>query len=263
MDTSPTLANPIFPLEIEHLIFTHGVEKRHLKPFPINLILVARRVYYWLCPIIYRTIRLDASIEYPIRWDHENLEKHGGYVRHLFIASFSSRLEMSPALPLSFCPNITHLMGWSFVDIPGMIEEIARLPLTHLSINLYEVNPTPILKKTLSKVTHLDNLGVFYDDDLALLDHFPSLTHLSTLGGHSAVTSLFEKLPKLKVVIFYDCHDSITRPVVQELNADEDHPMLVRMSRGTNGGFGDWFDDIMDRGGIWELAEEVIEKRKQ
>ncbi|TFK65765.1 hypothetical protein BDN72DRAFT_845146 [Pluteus cervinus] len=152
-------------------------------------------------------------------------------------------------------------MGWSFISRPGVVDEISRLPLTHLSVNVREIKLTPVLINTLSKITHLDNLAMF--NDLTILDHFTSLTHLSFLFARDTASEIFERFPKLKVLIYYDCFDYITKPVVRPFSPDKDPPGFVRMARGTRGGFEDWLADITDGEGIWGLAEEAIEKRKE
>ncbi|TFK65033.1 hypothetical protein BDN72DRAFT_962829 [Pluteus cervinus] len=257
------MADPIFPPEIEHIIFTSAVKNQNLRPFPINLILVARRVYEWLIPVIYRTISLQEGHEYPIQWDAEKLAKYGIYARHLFVWKPSSHFRDTPQatkIPLVLCPNVTDLLWWPR-NYKADTGAISHLPLTHLSILLNIVQQTPHMIQTFSNITHLDNIGSF-TDDITLVNHFTSLTHLSVHGNDGRIPRFFEKLPGLQVLINYSCRAGITSPILRDFDPDKDDPRLVRMIRGT-GGFEHWLADINGGRGMWGLAEEAIEMRKK
>ncbi|TFK65019.1 hypothetical protein BDN72DRAFT_962816 [Pluteus cervinus] len=257
------LTDPTFPPEIEHVIFTSAVEHQDLRPFPINLILVAKRVHQWLIPILYRTISLHADQEYPILWGPETLEKHGKYARNLFLWTPSSEFDgISPDLPLSLCPNVTNLFWWAPTH-KAEVKAISQLPLTCLSVELNNIEQTPDIIKTFSRITHLDNIGIF-TDNIITLDHFTSLTHLSAQEDEPAqISLLFDRVPKLQVLICYRCERSLTRPVVEDFDPDNDDPRLVRMAYGVGACFEDWFADIIYSRGIWGLAEAAIETRKK
>ncbi|TFK65037.1 hypothetical protein BDN72DRAFT_962833 [Pluteus cervinus] len=258
------LVNPTFPPEIEHIIFTAAVEHQDLSSFPINLILVAKRVYQWLTPIIYRTISLHENHEYPNQWNPEKLAKYGNYVRNLFVWVPSSRFnKASPHLPLSLCPNVTNLLWWSPANEAEIIA-MSQLPLTRLSIDLNDIERALNTTKEFYRVTHLDSLGLF-TEDLSILDRFTCLTHLSILGdgGFASISPIFERVPKLQVLIYYNCKQGVTKAVVQDFRPESDDPRLVRMTCGVGGGFEDWFEDIIGGRGIWGLAEEAIEGRKK
>ncbi|TFK60361.1 hypothetical protein BDN72DRAFT_850573 [Pluteus cervinus] len=260
MALNPT--DPTFPPEIEYLIFTSAVERRDLRPFPINLVLVAKRVHQWLIPIIYRTISLNAGQEYPIRWNPETLEKYGKHVRHLFVWTPSPKFNgRSLALPLSLCPNITNLIWWAPTH-KAEVKAMSHLPLTYLSIELNNVKQTPEIIKTFSRITHLDNIGTF-TDNIIILDHFTALTHISYLRGHPAKIPLFfERVPKLQVLIYHTCKLHLARPMVGDFQPENDDVRLVQMTRGIGGGFEDLLADLIDGQGMWGLAEAAVETRK-
>ncbi|TFK59536.1 hypothetical protein BDN72DRAFT_883937 [Pluteus cervinus] len=208
------------------------------------------------------------SKDYPIKWDHANLEKFGHFVQNLFLRDSPPELSL---LCLSSCPNVTNLSCWVHIS-QDMMDTMSHLHLTHLSINLNVIqNPTPGLIKVFSRITHLDCLGRV-NVTLGHIIHFTSLTHVSipwyNLMERPILPILFGRFPKLETVISlrvsdsYESHDQ-TVSIVEEFNPDLDDPRVVKMSLPFENGVGDWLEDVKYGRGIWGLAGEAVTRRMQ
>ncbi|TFK65773.1 hypothetical protein BDN72DRAFT_962272 [Pluteus cervinus] len=265
-NASPNLADPIFPPEIEHLIFAHALAQQDLAPFPFNLILVAKRVHHWLTPKLYETICIgkEKATEYPIKWDRAKLEKYGKFTRNLFLWALEPE---SSLLFLTSCPNVTTLLFWVAMN-PDLMNAISHLRLTHLSINLGVIrNVTPSLIESFSTITHLEYHGRV-DPDLGYIIHFTSLTHLAI--SHFYVTNqpilpvLFDQFPDLQAVISLHLVRDHDRGVsVVEENSDLDDIRVVRITVGLESVVEVWLGDIKHGQGIWGLADETVTRRRR
>ncbi|TFK59538.1 hypothetical protein BDN72DRAFT_966040 [Pluteus cervinus] len=265
-NASPNLADPIFPPEIEHLIFTHALAQQDLVPFPFNLIFVAKRVHHWLTPKLYETICIgkEKATEYPIKWDRAKLEKYGRFTRNLFLWALEPELAL---LFLTSCPNVTNLLFWVAMN-PDLMNAISRLRLTRLSINLQAIrNLTPGLIESFSTITHLEFHGRV-NPDLGYITHFTSLTHLAIsyfyVTYRAILPVVFDRFPDLQAVISLNLLRLRERGVsVVEENSDLDDIRVVRTTVGLDSVVEAWLGDIKHGQGIWGSADETITRRRR
>ncbi|TFK65783.1 hypothetical protein BDN72DRAFT_962280, partial [Pluteus cervinus] len=241
--------DPIFPPEIEHLVFIHALAQQDLVTFPFNLLFVAKRVHHWLIPKIYETISVSPyeGKEYPIKWDRAKLEKYGRFARNLFIWASEPDWRL---LCLSSCPNVTNLSLWVNMN-SDLVNAMSRLRLTHLSINLQAIrNLTPGLIESFSTITHLECHGLV-ESDLGYIIHFTSLTHL-TVPRFSATNRpilpvLLGQFPKLQAIISLDLSNSYAggvSGVVEEGDQHSDDIRVVRITVRLTSSVEEWLRDI-------------------
>ncbi|TFK65781.1 hypothetical protein BDN72DRAFT_962279 [Pluteus cervinus] len=259
------MADPVFPPEIEHIIFTHALAQQGFVPFPTNLILVAKRVHLWLIPKLFETISVNHRHggDYPIKWDPTRLERYGPFVRNLFL--WASSQEMS-VLCLSSCPHVTNLTFWVATK-QDMMGAMSHLRLTHLSINFTLLAaPTPAIIETFSRVSHLDLLGRL--DIEGPITHFTALTHLAISSydiTDELLRILFDRFSKLEVVVSLNVSTLYEGGVVVEgeFNPDVDDPRIVKMVCTFESGVEDWMEDVKYGRGMWGLADDAIVERRR
>ncbi|TFK65784.1 hypothetical protein BDN72DRAFT_180031, partial [Pluteus cervinus] len=241
--------------------------QQNLVPFPLNLILIARRVHHWLIPKIYETIIIHENKDkgYPIKWDRVNLEQFGHFVQNLFIQASPS--PASSLLWLKPCPNVTNLSCWVHIS-QDMMVTMSHLRLTYLSINPNTIqHPSPSLIEAFATVTHLDCLG-HVDIALGNIICFTSLTHIAVsrynIIERPILPILFDRFPRLQAVISLKVADSYERrvSVVEDFDPDSDDPRVVKISFPLENGVGDWLEVVRHGRGIWGLADEAINSRR-
>ncbi|TFK69589.1 hypothetical protein BDN72DRAFT_840184 [Pluteus cervinus] len=272
--------DPIFPPEIEQIIFIHAQTfARRDKKAILNLVLVAKRVHTWLIPKLFETITFrsfgpyNGPLKYPVKWKNHDLIKYGKYTRNFFFSIPQDDCDTYPPHQyLIRCPNITKLflgLGTGFLD-QGEIESLLPLPLTHLSMDLDTVlgEPRPELIQLYSRVTHLESVEGFTPEYGLNLMYFTSLTHLAIpdidRGRHTdlSLQILFKCLPTLRVLALLTLHTT-TMGLTGEFNPTLDDPRIVRMTIVRAKRVDAWLLDVEEGRGMWGLADEAVGERKK
>ncbi|TFK61010.1 hypothetical protein BDN72DRAFT_850015, partial [Pluteus cervinus] len=223
------------PPEIEHEILVQAFQVSSIE-HRVNLLLVSKRAFTWLNPMIYQVVTMhEGSYTPPL----SSLSKHGTHVVHTrLIGSFSSGLSSIESSTLSLCSNITNLFVWSTLSsntIPRLFElrHLKRLLFHHpgnlegvlinlqqgrkqhlrlgghdySDINLESCGDDPALVSRLEwckNITHLA-WGTFPDESqVPLLDLFPNLTHflLGDWNSPNVVLEILKLCSQLKVLIW-------------------------------------------------------------
>ncbi|TFK64500.1 hypothetical protein BDN72DRAFT_846545 [Pluteus cervinus] len=262
-------SDPAFPLEIEEMIFSLCVQN-DLKNGK-NLILVAKRVYEWLKPQLYKVVILhdesddDSHFGRP-KCNIELLKTHGHHVRHILlwesdIISDDPRLY-NPATCLSWCPNVVNIALWRVETTYNehLIDRLLSLPLTHLSFDVTwldeELRRHAISKRVcFTSITHLDLNGMEITLRVEKIkEYFPSLTHIA-LGEAlelpaKAILDCWGD--QLEVLIWYSYDD----------NGVSDDPRVVVISEPRQY-VHDWNEAAMDGpSSVWRRAEMEVKRRR-
>ncbi|TFK62177.1 hypothetical protein BDN72DRAFT_848943 [Pluteus cervinus] len=258
-------SNPAFPLEIEEMIFSLCVQNdlRNSK----NLILVAKRVYEWLKPQLYKVVILhdDKSHFGRPKCNAELLKTNGRYVRHILlwdVVSDDPRLHNSAAC-LSWCPNVVDVALWRAGTTcdENLIDRLLSLPLTHLSIDITWLDEE-IMDHAISKpmwftsITHLDLIGKVITLQVEEIeDYFPSLTHIALAKsmGLPAKAILDCWGDQLEVLIWY----------FYDTSKVYDDPRVVVISE-LRQYLHDWNEAATDGpSSVWKRAEMEVNQRRQ
>ncbi|TFK69580.1 hypothetical protein BDN72DRAFT_959455 [Pluteus cervinus] len=260
------MADPIFPPEIEQVIFTDALGLKHDGESPLDLLLVARRVHTWLMEVLIKTIaftlrRGTPARKYPFRWEINTLERYGMHTRHFFYwegGTHPDRIE--PARYFALCPNITNLVLWIGRGLnQADIESFSHLPLTHLSINVYGLpKATPKLIQFYSRITHLENVSGFSSSgggsDSTTLRYFTSLTHVAIPDEDE---NLFGCIPTLQVLVV----SRVGTTGLEIGGSGTDDPRVVEVTYGPNSQVEEWLLDVQEGRGMWGSADNVVRER--
>ncbi|TFK66738.1 hypothetical protein BDN72DRAFT_899568 [Pluteus cervinus] len=143
-----------FPPELEYEIFLFAFQNDHKDAK--NLILIAKRVFDWLIPHVFRVVTLYDYHSTPIRFNESVYQRYGHHTRHLLIGS--------PKLGkyLHLFPNIIDMALWIRYD-PIYLPLLLQLPLARISINPEALLCTQLLQ-VLTSLTHLEITDYDYSD---------------------------------------------------------------------------------------------------
>ncbi|TFK61970.1 hypothetical protein BDN72DRAFT_964860 [Pluteus cervinus] len=241
---------PYLPPELQDEIFLLAFQKDHKDAK--NLILIAKRVFHWLIPHVFRVIRLSKDHPTPIKSSQSAYKQYGHHARHLLIDS--TKLEEY----LHLFPNVTDLAFWMKGN-PAYIPSLLQLSLMRLSVHpgarLLEV-------LTISNLTHLELTHYFDSTYIKSTPHLPKLTHLCVMDivPPSAFNFLLEeeRCPQLRVVVIWTYEDC--EPALYERESPiVDDPRIVRVK--SSGGASEW--EVGARGGmdLWKFGDKVIALR--
>ncbi|TFK65769.1 hypothetical protein BDN72DRAFT_179786 [Pluteus cervinus] len=256
--------HPIFPPEIECIIFLTAFELKPVDNDIVDLLLVAKRVHEWLIPKVYQTLvvqRIPPYREYPIRLTINNLRKYGHHTRNFFVSLGSTRWIAQDQY-FSFCPNITNLVLRTKTQLDRThLERISSLSLTHLSVDMIgPPSSTPGLFPLFSGITHLCVFRSLLSGDTT---RFTSLTHLAILNTYNEAvcTSILENHPKLEVLVLLQW--GFVVGVTGSFDLGVDDPRIVRITYRDEVLVEDWLSDVKEGRGMWGLADEKVRQRKK
>ncbi|TFK65786.1 hypothetical protein BDN72DRAFT_845168 [Pluteus cervinus] len=274
------MSDPVFPPEIEYVIFMGAFSIKEIGESAVNLVLVARRVHLWLIPKLtetFATRTFRPAQKYPASWDVDILSKYGIHTKHLFI--WISPLPSSPyydplaAEYISLCPNLTDLVLWSAhsTDISSdQLDQLAHLQaLTHLSINLKRIPSSawenPELVRLFKKITHLHSVAHFScKEDIDMFERFTSITHLTFYpNNESLVALLLTKLPaSLEVLVILEGHYAdIDRISTDKPSVGDSR--VINIACQADKQLDEWLLDVQKGQGIWGLADQAVRERKK
>ncbi|TFK73827.1 hypothetical protein BDN72DRAFT_893555 [Pluteus cervinus] len=252
---------PTLPLELERIIFPMALENNMADAK--NLVIVAKYVFDWLIPIVYKVVLLSSGHGGP-KWPPlplpiSKLPRYGRYVQHLFIMPTPENVL---GRYLQYCPNIVDLASWQRLS-GAQIELIAHLPLTRLTLSDTASRGMRLTSSALtvfSKITHLD----LEDVKTRFIRHFPLVTHLAICSGidFEEYLDVLEKFPNLKVLIAWQPDGQGRRfPEVQDdlVYPEVVHPRTIKIIYSK---VDSWLKTAMgEPRNVWELAEDVAEER--
>ncbi|TFK65034.1 hypothetical protein BDN72DRAFT_846116 [Pluteus cervinus] len=264
------MSDPIFPPELESIIFATALALKDTGESALNLILVAKRVLSWLVPELMRTLAVQTTVSDPVYYRRCNLhmlKQYGAHTRELLLWKDSDDNEgIRPDQYVSLCPNITNLLLWTGID-NAQIDAIAHLPLMHLSVNLKELIRTnrTSLSSLFSKITHLDLVNIMrQESEIVELKAFSSLTHLAVLESTpwGLLAMLFEHLSTLKVVVYLDSNcDELG--VADRFDILDDDLRVVQMTCRADMAVEEWLLDVQQGLGLWGMADNAVLAQKE
>ncbi|TFK63187.1 hypothetical protein BDN72DRAFT_964070 [Pluteus cervinus] len=265
------MPDPIFPPEIEYIVFTNALALKNHGESALNLISVAKRVHAWLIPRLIQTlvVRTDpGTYQYPMPWKIAGIRKYGKYVRNLFLWTARDHIEgVDAETYLILCPNVTNLLLWNDGDVDeAPFQEIVHLPLTHLSIDLTAVPEiTSELSQLFSRLTHFETVGnINSENDVIQLKHLTSITHLAVpeMSIQRTISTVFTKLPTLQVLVLVQPGNRRTRlGLGGSFDPKSDDPRIVRVGWQYDKEVEDWMLDIEGQG-MWGLADKEVRERQ-
>ncbi|TFK64499.1 hypothetical protein BDN72DRAFT_901510 [Pluteus cervinus] len=255
---------PAFPPEIEELIFSLSAQS-DLESSKI-LIFVAKRVYEWLKPHLYKVAILhDNQADCGrLELDSKLLKIHGHHVRHLLLwyRPWDEMFVHNPATFLSWCPNVVDIALWRVETVydGDLVDQLLALPLTRISFDVTRLNDD-ITKYSISKpisftsVTHLELNGMeirFPVDKIK--GYFPSITHMA-----------LEEDLKLPVKDILDCWGDQLEVLIwyHGTKSVSDDPRVVVLS--PSGEYvRNWNEATKDGpSSVWRKAEEEVKRRRR
>ncbi|TFK61012.1 hypothetical protein BDN72DRAFT_965408, partial [Pluteus cervinus] len=286
---------PRLPPEIEHEILVQAFQISTINS-RMNLLLVSKRAFTWINPLIYRVVVMNFQGSYvpPL----SSLRKYGTHVVHMrLIGSFSSDPSSTGFPALLLCPNVTNFVMWSTLSsrsIPRLFElrGLKRLLFHHPGsleddlIDLHRqlekdqrsghghdrIGGDPILisrQKWCENITHLA-WGTISSDEtrLPLFTLFPNLTHFLIGGWNSSnvVLEILRFCPRLEVFIWllanFDSSDAtfVIEPSVKGKSLDLGDIRIVTIEGDL---INDWVRGTKGGDDMWVIAERKVEERRK
>ncbi|KAF7292608.1 hypothetical protein MIND_01158700 [Mycena indigotica] len=260
--------NPRLPPDLERYIFEETAGQRP-RDVP-NLLLVARRVQYWLEPILYRDFRLGDSQKLDSLLCLASSKSHTFLPRSIrslvFWGEYPLRHEHYDTLKR--CTGITHLVISSTQSVPDVLPSLANMRLRRLAVYPQGLMPTlgaidganPVFKQ----LTHFEifNGPRSGTDDYALIAFItalPSLTHLALNGppkaGAPAIRRLLAECKNLRCLVIL----SNEKWMQSKLTTGDYHD--INDLRFVVTGFRRWDEVICN--GYWAIAEDTVEQRRR
>ncbi|TFK69494.1 hypothetical protein BDN72DRAFT_840346 [Pluteus cervinus] len=274
---------PELPPEIEEIIFSLAVQDDWTSAK--SLILVAKRVHHWLIPQIYKVaIFHESRPERPTpKFDSRSLITHGKHVRHAMFHNGTTRLTLlhnRPGECLAWCPNAIDVALWISDECYDkvLIEQLLRLPLMRLSLNLGCLQNTVRQYPEISAPIHFPSvtqLELINPGNLIsphqLKEMFPALTHLAlNASGHNLISMTKDVLTlwkdQLKVLLWYRGESASEYPTLaypeddNPLPSDDPRLVVIRYGRGY---VGSWYEGTRGGLSIWRVAEEAITRPEE
>ncbi|KAF9526859.1 hypothetical protein CPB83DRAFT_857103 [Crepidotus variabilis] len=265
---SATDLNPRFPPELEYLIFemAYTNTESSAQTDILNLILVAKRVYEWLRPFLFRVLEIHVIHEDDLYFRPwlASLEDVGKFVRHLFV--HSSNVEGTKRI-LGRCTNAHNVALWwdsTWIDSVTKPEGLGLLQ-THTAIKTLSTEAEYLGLSNLPvgaypHLTHLDILNTEHRswEYWSPLSTLPSLSHLALtspiVGNHAKqLLGLCKKLQML--IIFND-------PDKEDLLDIQDPRLLMIYDYHYSEGVSDFHAVMRSKPGLWEFADRLRHARK-
>ncbi|TFK73822.1 hypothetical protein BDN72DRAFT_956167 [Pluteus cervinus] len=248
---------PTLPPELQLIILQMALENNMTNAK--NLLFIAKHVFDWLIPILYKVVILSRKDLYawpPLPLPIAKLPQYGRHVHRLLLLSSPGHIIDQY---LQHCPNIVDFS--SSEELSDAQWELAlRLPL-------HQLNPTFITWKQysnpsnpslFSKITHITSNG----EQLGRISHnrYPSLTHVvipsNSYSAHE-VEGIFQRNPGLKVlVVGSSTARNMILPELKHNPIHGDNDLDARVVHLEYNAINNW-----KTRNIWSVAERVVEER--
>ncbi|KAJ7485726.1 hypothetical protein FB451DRAFT_1363557 [Mycena latifolia] len=274
-----TVVPPCFPPELEREIFETAALQN--VAMTSTLLVVARRVFAWVEPLLYRTIALDRSarsLGLKVALDSKRASVPHflrDNVRQLYFDSIEDDRSLHDIL--SVCTGIQTLALVRYRDDPELLRDLEALgDLRRLTANLGDqgifdaVESMDLRSPIFSNITHLDLFDDFtgiaelsYWTDLTLL---PALTHLSLFAPHRTfIVEFLQGCKKLQALVYHTHFEFVTSTMKELSNkisiAD---PRFVLMVDNWNTSVSGWRVPGVNGGqDFWSRADLFISKRRR
>ncbi|TFK59578.1 hypothetical protein BDN72DRAFT_851199 [Pluteus cervinus] len=261
-DSRDTDLYPRFPPEIEHKIFVAAFDADPMQEMVGTFLLVSKRVYDWLIPLVFEIVITYGSSKWPPRGlPPEDLPRVGKYVRHLLL-DFSEASTSS--MYFTYCQNLTNLalVGWSSTGISAL----ACLRPTELCVDLDVLPKIPTISPLCANVTHLDCAYHEWNHFIGpseSFSYFPNLTHLMVRSDPyqdqgEDVDQALRQFQKIKVFVLCQYRNNMEMKAVEPEHPHPD-PRVVHLylqfplhwKTAAQGGISPWL-----------FAEAVVEQRR-
>ncbi|KAF9526860.1 hypothetical protein CPB83DRAFT_857104, partial [Crepidotus variabilis] len=254
---------PILPPELEHIIFQTALSILDQKSCAdiMNLLLVAKRVYQWLRPSLFRVVKA-----YPIREDGQyfrpwlaTLDDVGKFVQHLLI--YSGDIPRTKEI-LSKCFNAYNTCIWRntiWMDSCEQQDAAINLLQTHSAIRRISTEAeylglSALLPDAYSHLTHLDilNTQVCSWEFWLPLTTLPNLSHLAitTPIKASHAKLLLIHCPKLELLISVN-------ELRQDVLAIRDPRFVALQGYQFKEGLSDFYASVTGALGLWNFAARI------
>ncbi|TFK69497.1 hypothetical protein BDN72DRAFT_878453 [Pluteus cervinus] len=277
-------AQPIFPPELEELIFSLSVQD-DLK-LAGRLLSVSSRVRAWMIPHIYKIVIFQYgsgtgdNIQVPYGEQVDVVAENGKHVQHMLVHSGpASFLKENIAACIARCPHLRSLALWigNGTYSPELVESLQALRLEYLSFSIGAFTgglekQGRLLSSPFLSVTHLQLTPERTQlKAQQVKDYFPALTHLAMTSIYANGDKLREMLNifrhQLRVLIWYpwtaSCDGAgLEKPCVG-CTSDwfpEPDPRIVILFRVNSANI--WHEGVTGGFGIWRVAEEAVQARR-
>ncbi|KAJ7064201.1 hypothetical protein C8F01DRAFT_1367550 [Mycena amicta] len=276
------MQSPRLPPELEREIFEIAALTRR-KDF-VSLLCVARRVFEWIEPILYRSITVGHISD--LRWLSRALKSKpsaffAAAVRHIVIYQPDALIEFHALT--SICTGTTHLAIAPHPpacpeNLPMLVERMPAIQRLAASLRSgFPARKYPTLEsfplQNFTALTHLEIFDEFSDWDtdtqriVAFVSALPSLTHLALNSDesdlpHSVLASFLERCPNLRVLCWLTSSQEEAplraATLLMRLNSSPD----VRLVSVT---FDEWDEGVSlpGRRTYWDTAEDLIERKRK
>ncbi|TFK61019.1 hypothetical protein BDN72DRAFT_850023 [Pluteus cervinus] len=267
------IAAPQLPPELEYEIFTIAY---HQDPDSrLNLLLVSKRVYEWLIPVICK-IMVIARFPKANHPPPEIFKKYGHHVKHILFSdprTFTYPVDEGEILEL--CPNVFNLVLWFSTTTPA---EVFNLRLERLTLQPFSdkfEDEMQRLRKTdeekyckwSKSITHIAWPSIKLVG-CELLSSFPNLTHfligdwnldvpriveymVKWCGGLEVLVVLMGKMPIPDTAGSY-VHDSLDGAVFEDSRVVVVERYYVL----------DWVEGARGGDDLWKVAERTVNERR-
>ncbi|TFK65745.1 hypothetical protein BDN72DRAFT_180665 [Pluteus cervinus] len=275
------MPDPRLPPELERVIFIDAF--RNNPEDLLSLFLVAKRVQHWLVPFAFEVVIVHANRIFPLGFQSvSHFKDYGVHIQHLLVCDQTWQ-DVTENLDkcLTYCPNITNLGLWQDEPVVN-IESILNLSkLTRLGVNvkyivkeLHPIGRVAMNSQMLGialrpalfpNVTHLDVVRDRLDIHSlgTLLYHFPNLTHMTIECTNAYIAPLLSltisrMFKRLQTLIWWEkVRTRIGGP--RPIRVDDDRVVSIVMDPVEG-----WEKSARgEQSGIWEVADEMIVKRRR
>ncbi|KAF9057067.1 hypothetical protein BJ165DRAFT_5788 [Panaeolus papilionaceus] len=274
-----THTDSVLPIELERLIFELAFDADE-PAINTKLILVSKRVYSWLKPIIYRTfIQILIKAPYP---DFSKISQNADNdLRDIcahaqYIIMDRSRHKHSEVLELlERCQNLVDVLCWRDIQLRFVWSAISKLKhLRRLSGNFYAMSSDHLRTAAWTReLTHLVLISYYGEQwrlklDKDLLDALPSLTHLGLFGVDDINIKVLGELVKecgwLKVLLYFTPEDEVAAdeidlPGVASVYEKEERMVVFNVEVYNPDA---WIAGTRGKPDVWRWAEGVVFARR-
>ncbi|KAJ7761779.1 hypothetical protein B0H16DRAFT_1530531 [Mycena metata] len=267
--------NPKLPVELEREAFMLAAYNAQIRDIP-SLIHVARRVRFWVTPILYRSFAICHSNfvgeSLPLRRTPGEFASMvfsspfviAQHIRDLWINTSVESIRLRQLI--AACSRIETL-GISYNLLPGILPVLARMPLQRLSIHLellFGALKIDFGHPIFSRLTHLSVLDCpvqeVWEESWTGLFELPSLTHLAFQDFFSGpvVGDILAQSRNLRLLVLKSSDDIFRHAEIVPFATHDVRCVVIVVKDSLK----DWEAGVVDRVDYWTKAEEFSRKRR-